>query len=212
LEVDAGAVFTNEGDSFKLQAALQLPKDFERDITDDRFTKALEDLTIRGEPLVINDTGNGGNFLSAYQLSIDFSKKYGSIFVYPSRRRFVSQIVFSFSKQRYYFTENKITACVKTFEKSLFTLSRLNEHVNCPYDDIQNEQEKLLTYVCALLARLFRAEKCIIALFENEMAMVKGSFGEKFPLILYWIAAMKLFIKSRYITPSISLKKIHQTG
>lgn len=179
LEVDAGAVLINTGENFKLKATLQLSKDFEQQITDYNFLKFLRELVTQGEPLIINDTGNLDNDLLQYPLFSETLNKYGSVLIYPIVRNFISQVVIVFSKHQGYFTEERIEVYIETFDRSLFALARLQDNDTSRNDNLQDGQEKLLNIVSGLLARLFRAETCLTALFDGEeKTTVKGSFGD----------------------------------
>ena len=179
LEADAGAVLIDTGENFKLEATLQLSKDLEQQVMEDSFLKFLRELVTQGKPLIINDTGSLDNALLLYPLFSETLNKYGSVLIYPSVRNFISQVVIVFSKQKGYFTEEKIEAYKKTFAKSLFALERLQDNDTIRNDNLQDKQEKLLNTVSGLLARSSRAETCLIALFDEEEKMtVKGSFGD----------------------------------
>lgn len=178
LEVDAGAVFIGYGEDFKLLAALKIPEDIQQKCTDYEFIKFLRELSHRMEPLIINDISNVEKAMD-YPLFSETLNHYSSVLVYPSERNFVSQVVIAFSRQPGYFTGEKIDACKKILDKSMFTFAILQDNDDLQGDKQEDEQEVLLSNVSALLARLFRAEKCIIALFDGEEKItVKGYFGD----------------------------------
>lgn len=178
LDVDAGAILIDDGNGFEIEAVLQLPKGFEEQITDHNFVKFMRELVIRGESLIIDDVRNTDNGLLQFPLIAEILNKYRAVLAYPSIREFVSQVIIVFSKQQGYFTEERIEAYKKTFDKSLFSLARLQDNDTTHDANLQDEQEKLLNTVSGLLARLFRAETCLIALYNGEGKItVKGSFG-----------------------------------
>lgn len=178
LEADGGAVFTGYGEEFRLEFSTGIEQVNQKNLSNVQFLKFIGERVRNGKPLVVSGTDQAKNGLHTELRLAELFENYGSILIYPSEIKGVSLVTVHFSKQLRFFTPERVGDYIKKTGKSLFALSRLPEWELLSNNDRQGENKEMLSAVCFLLVRLFRAEKSLIALSGDEGKLtVKGVFG-----------------------------------
>ncbi|MBU7007957.1 HD domain-containing phosphohydrolase [Phosphitispora fastidiosa] len=181
LEVDAGMIFIDTGQGFNPEAVLNLPQLTEKMPGSPGCHEVLEDLAFRDKHFVLHTKREINSFIKSPLKEI--INGYESALVHFSQRKSIRQAVISLSEAPGYFNKKRIDFSIKAFEKTLFALDRYKNSELILDENIVDEEYSLFAPVCALLSRLFRAEKSIIALLgQQNQYIVKGFFGDSKPL------------------------------
>jgi len=177
LEVDAGMIFIDTGQGFNPEAVLNFPQLTEKMPGSPGCHEVLEDLAFRDKHFVLHTKREINSFIKSPLKEI--INGYESALVYFSQRKSIRQAVIGLSQAPGYFNKKRIDFSIKAFEKTLFALDRYKNSDLILDENIVDEEYSLFAPVCALLSRLFRAEKSIIALLgQQNRFVVKGFFGE----------------------------------
>ncbi len=181
VEMDAGMVFADTGQGFNPEAVLNLPQFNEEPLNCPGCHKVLEDLAIRDEPFVLRNEREVNSVIKSPLRKIIHG--YESALIHSSQRNYIRQIVIVLSKVPGYFNKKRIDALTTAFEKTLYALDSYKNYELALDENLIDEECRIFSPVCALLSRLFRAEKSIIALLDQQNRyIVKGFFGDSKPL------------------------------
>ena len=181
LEVDAGLVFIDTGQGFNPEPVLNFPQLTEKMLGSPGCHEVLEDLAFRDKHFVLHTKREINSFIKSPLKEI--INGYESALVHFSQRKSIRQAVIGLSQAPGYFNKKRIDSSIQAFEKTLFALDRYKiNDIALDENDI-DEEYRLYSPVCALLSRLFRAEKSAIALLgQQNQYIVKGFFGDSKPL------------------------------
>ena len=181
LEVDAGMIFIDTGQGFAPEAVLNLLQFNEKSLPLLGCHEILEGLVNSDKPIILHNRREFNN--SIKNPLRDIINSYESALIHFSERNSIRLVVIALSKETGHFNKKRIDWSIKASRKNLFALERFKNSALILDENIDDEECRLFSPVCALLSRLFRAERSVIMLLdEQNRFVIKSVFGVSKPL------------------------------